>query len=312
MSYPRRRRGPSIPLLLAGLVVCAGLLLAPTLTRALLSGDDAPSDSPAPVSDSAVPASSSGSPLPAPAITPTTPVQTADAVASPTPSPHPSTAPPAVAYDYSQPAPETTEVDMSYFADALFIGDSRTQGLQLYSGIQGATFFCYKGITIFDVMKDQPKKLIDIGGVSYSIVDALTHESGTFKKVYISLGINELGYYDDQGFHDKFAALIDHIRATQPDAIIYLQNQVPVNPTLCAQNWPSYVNNDKVAVYNAIFNQLAVEKQVVLVDVATALSTPDGILAQENTVDGVHFTKSWYQEWLSYLMCHTVDPNTLS
>ena len=301
MSYRRRRRrGPSVPLLLAGLVVCAGLLIAPSLTRALRS-DHQPDPTAA------------SSAEPSPSITPTTPVQTADTEASPSPSPEAApTTSPAAKFDYSQPAPETEAVDMSYFSDALFIGDSRTEGLQLYSGIEGATFFCYKGITIFDVMKDDPKKLIDIDGTSYSIVDALTHESGKFKKVYISLGINELGYYDDQGFHDKFAALIDHIRATQPDAIIYLQNQVPVNPTLCAKNWPSYVNNDKVAVYNSIFSQLAVEKEVVLLDVATALSTPEGILAQENTVDGVHFTKSWYQEWLSYLMCHTVDPDTLS
>lgn len=301
MSYRRRRRrGPSVPLLLAGLVVCAGLLIAPSLTRALRS-DHQPDPTTA------------SSAEPSPSITPTTPVQTADTEASPSPSPEAApTTSPAAKFDYSQPAPETAAVDMSYFSDALFIGDSRTEGLQLYSGIEGATFFCYKGITIFDVMKDDPKKLIDIDGTSYSIVDALTHESGKFKKVYISLGINELGYYDDQGFHDKFAALIDHIRATQPDAIIYLQNQVPVNPTLCAKNWPSYVNNDKVAVYNSIFSQLAVEKEVVLLDVATALSTPEGILAQENTVDGVHFTKSWYQEWLSYLMCHTVDTDTLS
>lgn len=300
MSYRRRRRGPSIPLLLAGLVVCAGLLIAPSLTRALRSSEGSAA-SPAPDSTSTV--------------TPTIPIQSTNTPAaseSPAPSPSPTPAPtPAAHFDYTQPAPQTPEVDMSYFSDALFIGDSRTEGLQLYSGIQGATFFCYKGITIFDVMKDNPKKLIDLNGTYYSIVDALTHESGKFGKVYISLGINELGYYDNQGFHDKFAALIDHIRATQPNAIIYLQNQVPVNPTLCAKNWPSYVNNEKVAVYNEIFTQLAAEKEVVLLDVATALSTPEGILAQENTVDGVHFTKSWYQEWLSYLMCHTVDPNTL-
>lgn len=298
MSYRRRRRGPSIPLLLAGLVVCAGLLIAPSLTRALRSSEGSAA-SPAPDSTSTV--------------TPTIPIQSTNtpaASASPTPAPTPSPTP-AAHFDYTQPAPQSAEVEMNYFSDALFIGDSRTEGLQLYSGIQGATFFCYKGITIFDVMKDNPKKLIDLNGTYYSIVDALTHESGKFGKVYISLGINELGYYDNQGFHDKFAALIDHIRATQPNAIIYLQNQVPVNPTLCAKNWPSYVNNEKVAVYNEIFTQLAAEKEVVLLDVATALSTPEGILAQENTVDGVHFTKSWYQEWLSYLMCHTVDPNTL-
>ncbi len=299
MSH-RRRRGPSIPLLLAGLVVCAGLLIAPTLTRALRSPEGTAA-SPAPTA------------APTPAITPTMPIQsTATPTLAPTATPKLAPTPtPAAQFDYTQPAPQTPVVDMSYFSDALFIGDSRTEGLQLYSGIEGATFFCYKGITIFDVMQNNPKKLIKLNGTSYSIVDALTQKSGKFSKVYISLGINELGYYDNQGFHDKFAALIDHIRATQPNAIIYLQNQVPVNPTLCAKNWPSYVNNDKVAVYNEIFTQLAAEKKVVLLDVATALSTPEGILAQENTVDGVHFTKGWYKEWLSYLMCHTVDPNTL-
>ena len=47
---------------------------------------------------------------------------------------------------------------------------------------------------------------------------------------------------------------------------------------------------------------------MVLLDVASALSNPEGILAKENTVDGVHFTKAWYKEWLSYLMSHTVEP----
>ena len=89
--------------------------------------------------------------------------------------------------------------------------------------------------------------------------------------------------------------------------MIYLQTLVPVNPELCAENWPSYVNNDKVAVYNEIFKQLAEEKEVVLLDVGAALSTADGILAKENTVDGVHFTRAWYQEWLAYLQTHTVE-----
>ena len=32
-----------------------------------------------------------------------------------------------------------------------------------------------------------------------------------------------------------------------------------------------------------------------------------GILPADTTVDGVHFTKAWYQKWLAYLMEHTVD-----
>ncbi|HIW93146.1 MAG TPA: hypothetical protein H9868_01255, partial [Candidatus Flavonifractor merdipullorum] len=195
---------------------------------------------------------------------------------------------------------------MSYFSDALFIGDSRTEGLQLYSGIEGATFFCYKGITIFDVMAEDPKKVVTLDGNKYSVVGALEHTAGQFGKVYISLGVNELGYYDDQGYHDKFCALIDEVRRTQPDAVIYLQNVVPVNPELCAKNWPSYVNNEKVNTYNEILDQVAEEKEVVLLDLHSALGTSDGILAKENTSDGVHFNKAWYQEWLRYLMKHAV------
>ena len=30
-------------------------------------------------------------------------------------------------------------------------------------------------------------------------------------------------------------------------------------------------------------------------------------LPADATVDGVHFTKAWYQKWLAYLMEHTVD-----
>lgn len=158
-------------------------------------------------------------------------------------------------------------------------------------------------------MQASPKKVITLDSKKHSIQDALELRQGKFKKVYLSLGINELGYFDDRGFHDKFAALIDKVRATQPEAIIYLQNLAPVNPQLCAKNWSSYVNNDKVAVYNSIFKQLAEEKQVILLDVASALSNQDGILAKENTVDGVHFTKAWYREWLDYLMAHTVEPS---
>ena len=33
----------------------------------------------------------------------------------------------------------------------------------------------------------------------------------------------------------------------------------------------------------------------------------NGILPADATVDGVHFTKAWYQKWLAYLMEHTVD-----
>lgn len=207
-------------------------------------------------------------------------------------------------FDFSQSAPERETVEMDYFADALFIGDSRTDGLRLYSGVKGADFYCYKGLTIFEM---NSRKVAEIDGTKYSVLDALGR-GRQYAKIYISLGINELGYFDDQVFADTFAAFLTQVKALQPGAVIYLENLAPVNPGKCKANrQPYYVNNDRVADYNAIFPRLAEEQQVVLLDVAAALSDADGVLPAEATVDGVHFTKDWYKTWLAYLMDHTVD-----
>ena len=278
-----RRRNP-IPLLAAAAAVCLALIIIPSLG----SGPAQSAEAQSPETPRTLPSAS-----PTPEATPT-----------PTPTPEP-TPTPVPALDFTQPVPESEEVEMDYFSDALFIGDSRTDGLRLYSGIQGADFYCYKGLTIFEV---DERKIVELNGNSYSVVEAL-EKGPQYAKIYISLGVNELGYYNDNAYHQAFSEFLDTVKALQPDAIIYLENLVPVNPQKCAEyKQPSYVNNDRVAAYNAIYPQLATEHQVALLDVASALSDENGILPADATADGVHFTKAWYQKWLAYLMNHTVSP----
>ena len=268
----RKRRPPLLPLIAAAVVVCLGLIIIPSLGQSPQESQAASAKSAPPVVESSTP--------------------------EPTPTPVP-------ALDFTQPVPESEEVEMDYFSDALFIGDSRTDGLRLYSGIQGADFYCYKGLTIFEV---DERKIVELNGSTYSVVEAL-EKGPQYAKIYISLGVNELGYYNDDAYHQAFSEFLDTVKALQPDAIIYLENLVPVNPQKCAEyKQPYYVNNDRVAAYNAIYPQLATEHQVALLDVASALSDENGILPADATADGVHFTKAWYQKWLAYLMNHTVSP----
>ena len=285
----RKSRPPVLPLVLAAVVVCLGLLIIPSLGR---SPGPAAGAAGAVVAASAAGSSSawaSGAGSSA----------TASASAAATSAIH-ATAP----FDFSQPAPATEAVDMEYFSDALFIGDSRTDGLQLYSGVKGADFYSYKGLTVFET---DSRKIVDLNGTSYSVVEAL-EKGPQYAKIYISLGVNELGYFDDQAFHDTFASFLQKVKQYQPDAVIYLENLVPVNPDKCkANNQPYYVNNDRVADYNAIYPKLAEEERVVFLDVASALSDENGILPADATVDGVHFTKDYYKTWLAFLMEHTVD-----
>ena len=280
----RKSRPPVLPLVLAAVVVCLGLLIIPSLGRSPGPAAGAAA-SPAPPASSAPSEEALPTPTPTPEPTPTL---------EPTPAP----------FDFSQPAPATEAVDMEYFSDALFIGDSRTDGLQLYSGVKGADFYSYKGLTVFET---DSRKIVDLNGTSYSVVEAL-EKGPQYAKIYISLGVNELGYFDDQAFHDTFASFLQKVKQYQPDAVIYLENLVPVNPDKCkANNQPYYVNNDRVADYNAIYPKLAEEERVVFLDVASALSDENGILPADATVDGVHFTKDYYKTWLAFLMEHTVD-----
>ena len=286
----KRGKGPGVtlPLLVAAAVVCVCLLLIPS------AGKSAP-----PAAD----VTPNTAPTPTPTAPPTAPLGESAPHPTPTPTPEPEPTPPNT--QGAAPVPQSDPVEMDYFSDALFIGDSRTDGLQIYSGIKGATFYCYKGLNIFDMSKRQ---VVEMNGGKYTVVEAL-QRGPQYKKIYISLGINELGYPGTDSFYKAFKSFLEEVKAAQPDAVIYLQNLVPVNPEICAQkNQPSYVNNDRVADFNSVFPKLAEECQVALVDVKSALSDANGILPAEATVDGVHYTKAWYQKWLEYLMCHTVTP----
>ena len=210
-------------------------------------------------------------------------------------------------YDFSSPVPESDPVDNSYFQDAAFIGDSRTDGFLIYSGIGCGENLTSNGLSIF---KLEEKKAITIDGQSYTILEAL--ERKQYGKVYLSLGINELGYFNDQGFYEAYCRAIDAIRACQPNAVIYIQGLSPLNESVIAETGgASYLTNEHLLVYNDLMKQVAEEKQVAFLDLNPAFAGPDGQLPAEASRDGVHLSKAYCEQWLDYLKTHTVDYDTL-
>ena len=193
-------------------------------------------------------------------------------------------------------------VEESWFADAVFLGDSRTDGLQLYSGIKGTTFFSYQGLSVFTIDDKECIELED--GETVTVVEALSR--GTYAKVYVMLGINELGYRDTNAFKQAYLDLVDAIRESQPDADIYLQTQPPVNETVAAQKGMSeYINNERIQLFNDLIAQVAEEKETALVDVWEAYDKEDGGMPADLTSDGVHMKRAGYVIWYDYLKTHT-------
>ena len=211
------------------------------------------------------------------------------------------------AYDFSQPCPESPAVENDYFEDAAFVGDSRTDGFMIYSGIGCGENLTSNGLSIFKLAE---KKALTIDGQKYTLLEALALEQ--YGKVYLSLGVNELGYNNDQGFYQAYCQAIDAIRACQPNAVIYIQGLIPLNEdVIAATGGSSYLTNEHLRTYNDLMKQAAQEKQVVFLDLYSAFVGEDGQLPEDASRDGVHLRKSYCEQWLEYLKTHTVSYETL-
>lgn len=216
----------------------------------------------------------------------------------------PETLPP---YDFSQPVPEGAEVENSYFDDAAFIGDSRTDGFMLYSGIGTGDNLAANGVSMFRL---SDRKSLTINGEKYTPLEALALKE--YGKVYLALGVNELGYNNDKGFYNKVCEAIDGIRRAQPNAVIYIQGLIPVNEEQYLDaTGKDYLTNDHLRIYNDLMQQAAEEKKVAYVNVYEAFADENGGLPEEDSRDGVHLYKEPCQRWLAYLKTHTVEFDAL-
>lgn len=66
--------------------------------------------------------------------------------------------------------PEGEPVGDEYFDDAVFVGDSRTEGLRMYSGLTNARFFSGVGLSVDRVFSDQ---IVNLNGQYLTVADAL-------------------------------------------------------------------------------------------------------------------------------------------
>ena len=206
---------------------------------------------------------------------------------------------PAQPENESMIVPESEPVEDTYFSDVVFLGDSRTEGFHLYSGLQEGQYLYAVGATVASVF-DKATEQTDAGKVP--MLDALAQmECG---KVYVMLGVNELGWPRSQTYYDQYGKVIDRIRQDHPDAEVVIQSLLPVSASQEAKG--SYVNNERIAEYNELLLQLAVEKNCPYVNVAEAVTGEDGCLKPELTSDGVHLNKAGCAVWLDYLRTHPV------
>ena len=221
-------------------------------------------------------------------------------------SPPPDTKP-APTPDIISPPPDTrnntepdAETDMhadpGYFKNALFIGNSRTEGFQLYSGPHEATYYTSQGLNVNTIYE---KAIVGNGSDGkITAIDALRKQR--FNTIYIMLGTNELGWAYSSIFIERYGVLIDELKALQPDAVIYVESILPV--TKAESDASDIYNMGHINEYNALIRRMAEDKDIKYLNVAECVTNADGYLYDDAATDGIHLTKEYCDKWLAYIV----------
>jgi lysophospholipase L1-like esterase len=197
-----------------------------------------------------------------------------------------------------------TSVDSSYFSDALFIGDSRTGGFSIYGNMNENCSFIYKEslsvYTVFSEMLTYRKS----NGTSYSntLEEILT--TNTFDKIYICLGVNELGIPDTIRYYERYRTILERIHEMQPDAILYIQGVMHVSEKKSSED--DTYNNTIIVERNKAVATLANGWNIFYIDMNSAVCDDNGNLLPELSSDGVHLYGSQYGRWTEFLKGHAI------
>lgn len=204
--------------------------------------------------------------------------------------------------DEVEAAYEFQTVTEDYFNDAVFIGDSRTVGLYEYAGMEErADFFAKISLTIYDVFTEKVARDA-VSGRKITIEEALTQKQ--YGKVYLMLGINELGTGNTESFMKEYKNVVARIRQLQPDAVIFVQGIMRVTGE--KDETDPIFNNTNINEKNAEIEKLANGEDIFYIDVNEVVCDGEGNLNEEYTIDEIHLKAKYYEIWKEFLLKHGV------
>lgn len=203
--------------------------------------------------------------------------------------------------------PEKGRVELSYFADAAFVGDSITVGWNDYKGaaaLPDTNVIAAIGAT----PPTDGVQWKDDAGELYDPLAKIVEANPS--KIYLMFGANALvadGEFVEDNLVESYGTFIDDLQQKLPDAVIYIQSIL--TPTAAGTESHAGLTPERIARVNERLKSLAEEKGCWYLDLEENLC-PDGMLSADYASDdGLHLNKEGYMAWLEYLITHAAyDP----
>ena len=188
--------------------------------------------------------------------------------------------------------------DLNYFNNALFIGDSRMAGFEIYMKLPGASYFCYSSASVFNIF-DKEDNVDGYGNIK--LLDLLSKHK--FDKIYIMLGINNLqtNFYNHKV---KYKEMLDYISILQPNAIIYLIANFHITDIEDATK--PFLNNKNIDDVNNFIKDFADNVQIFYLDANPMYDDENGNLKLELSTDNIHIHIVHYDKFLVYLLSNAL------
>ena len=184
---------------------------------------------------------------------------------------------------------ETQTIIPASFENTLFIGDSRTVGIMEYAKLEEPDFFCDTGMSVFNIEKARTS-VPNVGKVT--LEELLSNRQ--YDKIYIMLGINEIGYNLEK-IVSQYQNLLTYISNMQPQAIIFVQANLHVSKSVDDKN--SYTNNASLNRLNEELSRFENKKTIYFIDANPLFDDENGNLDSDKTDDGAHLYARLYPEW---------------
>ena len=208
--------------------------------------------------------------------------------------------------------PKSQRVPSSYFDDAVFVGDSVSLGLSYYEAaadvLGKAQFLTAGSLGSGNALQAVTEKSVHprYNGQKMKVEKAIAACGA--KKVYIMLGMNDIGAYGVEKSAENFRTLCKKILAESPFVKIFVESVTPrVNQGGKVDN--AKLNNKNITKYNEALAAICAEEDWYFVNVAETMFDDNGYLKRAYCSDpdgmGMHFSYDGCKAWVDYLYTHT-------
>ncbi len=201
--------------------------------------------------------------------------------------------------------PQNGKVSLDFFTTAMFVGDSLSQGFDVYASSLDITPIAaaFKGATPQGFVENRTAEIRT--GTSLAMWDHVVAQ--TPDTIYVCIGANALvATDDDAAFLHYYGQMLDALRTQFPTLPIYVMAIPPV--TDWAEAARSRLANSRIDSLNDAISLMSIERGMYYLNIQEVLEDENGYLREDiaSSNDGLHLKDSTgYTEWLDYLATHT-------